>query len=116
MTGNLNLGGNDINNAKNITALGSTTSGTLRSTGDTDIGGRLTVSGITSMDRDLYVNSQIIATGNINGDTLQPTSINIIGAVCTSSGLISKDKVGNIISCFSGIWQPIGDQPGTIKI
>ena len=56
------------------------------------------------------------ASGNIQGDTLQVTSSNTIGASCPVSGMMSKDSVGNILSCLSGTWNPIGDQPGTIKM
>ncbi len=56
------------------------------------------------------------ASGNIQGDTLQVTSSNTIGASCSVSGMMSKDSVGNILSCLSGTWNPIGDQPGTIKM
>lgn len=45
MTGDLNMGNNSINNADNITASGTTTSGTLKSTGSTSVGTNLTVGG-----------------------------------------------------------------------
>ncbi|EAA2596838.1 shufflon system plasmid conjugative transfer pilus tip adhesin PilV [Salmonella enterica subsp. enterica] len=45
MTGSLNMGNQDINNARNITAAGTTTSGILHSTGDTTIGGNAQVNG-----------------------------------------------------------------------
>ena len=43
MTGDLNMGSQDINNAVNITASGATKSGTLESTGSTTVGTSLTV-------------------------------------------------------------------------
>ena len=55
MTGNLNMGGQDINNTKNITATGTTTSGILRSTGDTNVGGRLTVAATGSFGGNIGV-------------------------------------------------------------
>lgn len=49
MTGDLNMGGNDIKNAVNINASGTTTSGTLKSTGNTNVGANLTVAGTSTM-------------------------------------------------------------------
>ena len=43
MTGDLNMGSQDINNAVNITASGATTSGTLKSTDSTSVGTNLSV-------------------------------------------------------------------------
>ena len=71
MTGDLNMGGNNINNANNITASGTTTSGTLKSTGNTNVGGNLTVAGTSTMTGALQVNntinssSSITAAGNV---------------------------------------------------
>ncbi|HBK4842580.1 MULTISPECIES: shufflon system plasmid conjugative transfer pilus tip adhesin PilV [Enterobacteriaceae] len=66
MTGDLDMGGKNINNAQNITASGATTSGTLKSMGDTNVGGNLTVTGNSTMTGSLQVNNNINATGNVN--------------------------------------------------
>ncbi len=55
MTGSLNMGNQDINNVRNITAAGTTTSGILHSTGDTTIGGNAQVNG--------YINSNNTISG-----------------------------------------------------
>lgn len=64
MTGDLNMGGNDINNAKDITATGTTTSGILHSTGDTNVGANLNVSGNTQ------VNGTINSNNTVSGATI----------------------------------------------
>lgn len=66
MTGDLDMGGKNINNAQNITASGATTSGTLKSMGDTNVGGNLTVTGNSTMTGSLQVNNNINATGSVN--------------------------------------------------
>lgn len=172
MTGDLNMGGNDISNVKDITSTGNITSnGNLTIGGTSTLNGNVTAgktisafSDITSggnifaklgvstngnmyalgdiavgspgssitapvavaymsaSEGSLYAKNiiktdgTITASGNIQGNTLQPTSYSTIGGACSSSGLISKDYAGNILSCLSGSWQPIGDQPGTIKM
>lgn len=69
MTGVLNMGGNNINNAKNITASGTITSGILKSTGDTDVGANLIVAGSSKLNGATTVsnNLTIIGNGQVNG-------------------------------------------------
>ena len=166
MTGDLNMGGNNIYNVKDITStgnlkvggtstltgnvttggaisafsdvtsggnmfakLGISTNGNMYALGDiavgspgTSISAPVPVAYMSASEGSLYAKNiiktdgMITASGNILGDTLQPSSYNTIGNPCSSSGLISKDYAGNILSCLSGSWQPIGDQPGTIKM
>lgn len=61
MTGDLNMGGNNINNVNDITATGTTTSGILHSTGDTNVGANLNVSGNTQVNG--TINSNITVSG-----------------------------------------------------
>ena len=172
MTGDLNMGGNNISSVKDITSTGNiTTNGNLLVNGTSTLNGAVTAGKTISVFSDItsggnifaklgvstngnmyalgdiavgspgssitapvavaYMSASegslyakniiktdgtITASGNIEGNTLQPSSYNTIGATCSSSGLISKDFSGNILSCLSGAWQPIGDQPGTIKM
>lgn len=69
MTGDLNMGGQDINNAVNITASGTTTSGILKSTGSATIGSTLTVAGATNLNGATTVSNNLTVTGNqqVNG-------------------------------------------------
>ncbi|WP_261847829.1 tail fiber protein [Pectobacterium araliae] len=87
MTGDLNMGGQSINNAKNITA-----SGVIQTT-------TLTASGNISSD------------GTVSGQYLKPTSTVVLGAACESTGLISKDANGMMLICRAGVWKSISDFP-----
>ncbi|UGA50139.1 MULTISPECIES: shufflon system plasmid conjugative transfer pilus tip adhesin PilV [Dickeya] len=70
MTGDLNMGGQDINNTVNITASGTTTSGILHSTGDTNVGANLNVSGNTQVNGTLNSNNTVSgATVTSRGET-----------------------------------------------
>ncbi|HCA0663695.1 TPA: shufflon system plasmid conjugative transfer pilus tip adhesin PilV, partial [Citrobacter freundii] len=64
MTGNLNMANQDINNARNITAAGTTTINILHSTGDTNIGVNLNVGG------NAQVNGVIISNNTVSGTTI----------------------------------------------
>ncbi|MDA6200858.1 shufflon protein, partial [Escherichia coli] len=59
MTGELNMGGNNISNAKDITASGMISSGTLKSTGLTDIGGQLLVTGTSLLKGAVSTNGSL---------------------------------------------------------
>ncbi|WP_075208442.1 type II secretion system protein [Klebsiella michiganensis] len=65
MTGDLDMGNNSINNISDITASGTTTSGTLKSTGDTHVGGDLSVAGASTMTGTLQVNNTINSSSGI---------------------------------------------------
>ena len=64
MTGNLNMANQDINNARNITAAGTTTTNILHSTGDTNIGVNLNVGG------NAQVNGVINSNNTVSGTTI----------------------------------------------
>ncbi|OON40544.1 hypothetical protein BTJ39_09080 [Izhakiella australiensis] len=63
MTGDLNMGGNDVNNVKNLTASGSVSSGALKSSGDTTVGGNLTVAGTSTLSGNARVLSRLATSG-----------------------------------------------------
>lgn len=65
MTGDLNMGGNAINNATDITASGTATAATLKSTGATSVGSTLTVGGASTFAGAMLVNNTITSTGNV---------------------------------------------------
>ena len=86
MTGNLDMGTQSINNAKDITASGTTQSGTLRSTGATAVGTTLNVAGLTTLaetniNGQLNANSNFIAAGtsNLKGATTLNSTLNVAG-------------------------------------
>ena len=66
MTGNLNMGGQSVYNAQNITANGTTTTGILKTNAAATVGTTLNVAGVTTLRSDLnvYGNGQIY--GNLN--------------------------------------------------
>lgn len=69
MTGNLNMGAQNINNAVNITASGTTKSGTLESTGITKVGESLTVGTTINAGTTITAGGEVIAH-NGYGDTI----------------------------------------------
>ncbi len=80
MTGDLNMGGNDIKNVKDITATGSTTSDTLHSIGATTVGSTLNVGGVTTLSLHLNVSGNTQVNGTINSNNT------VSGATITSRG------------------------------
>ncbi|EOC1054694.1 shufflon system plasmid conjugative transfer pilus tip adhesin PilV, partial [Cronobacter sakazakii] len=80
MTGDLNMGGNDIKNVKDITATGSTTSDTLHSIGATTVGSTLSVGGVTTLSLHLNVSGNTQVNGTINSNNT------VSGATITSRG------------------------------
>ena len=95
MTGNLNMGG------QNVTAANSVATGTLSTTGTATLGGAVTV------------NSTLTTTGNVTagGHTRMPTSelttVVTEGASCAgyNTGSMARTSGGLILSCQSGTWQ-----------
>ena len=73
MTGNLDMGTQSINNAKDITASGTTQSGTLRSTGATAVGTTLNVAGTTTLSGAVSANNNLNVAGTT---TLAGTNVN----------------------------------------
>ena len=80
MTGNLNMGGQSINNTKDINASGTTTSGVLKSTGATTVGTTLNVSGLTTLASNLNVSGNTQVNGTLNSNNT------VSGATITSRG------------------------------
>lgn len=77
MTGDLNMGGQNINNTKNISASGTTISGTLKSIGETSVGTDLTVSGISNLKGATNISNNLTVTGNekVNGTLVSNSRI-----------------------------------------
>ncbi|AXC65659.1 shufflon system plasmid conjugative transfer pilus tip adhesin PilV [Salmonella enterica] len=87
MTGNLNMDNQDINNVRNITAAGTTTSGILHSTGDTTIGG----------------NAQV--NGNINSNnTVSGTTVSSRGETYTQNWFRTLGDGGIYFQKYGGGW------------
>lgn len=80
MTGNLNMGNQDINNARNITAVGITTTEALRTSGVAVIGTTLDVGGVATLNSDLVVAGNGQVNGNLNSNN------SVSGTTITSRG------------------------------
>ena len=135
MTGDLNMGGNNISNAKDITASGMMYAGTLKSTGLADIGGQLlvtgpsllkgavstngslTVDGVTTLKNSLTASGNITSSQKIQGGELASTGRTSVGeflqingtatenTACAPNGLQGRDTKGMLLSCVNGKWQ-----------
>ncbi len=109
MTGDLNMGGKSIKNAKDITAAGTVMAEILKSTGATNVGGALavvgnstltgsvevrstlSVSGASTYGGIVQVNNAINATGNIN-TTADINSKRVYSGYIQSTGRITSDE------------------------
>ncbi|EMV7143284.1 shufflon system plasmid conjugative transfer pilus tip adhesin PilV [Enterobacter hormaechei subsp. xiangfangensis] len=93
MTGDFNMGGKSINNAANITASGTTTSGTLKSTGLTVVGGALTVAGASTLAGAVSAGNNLTVAGstNLKGSTTLNSSLNVAGAT-TLAGIVAANN------------------------
>ncbi|CNJ13047.1 Large exoprotein involved in heme utilization or adhesion [Yersinia frederiksenii] len=109
MTGDLNMGGKSINNAKDITAAGTVIAEIFKSTGSTNVGGALivvgnstltgaveakstlSVSGASAYGGIVQVNNVINATGNIN-TTADINSKRVYSGYIQSTGRITSDE------------------------
>lgn len=118
----LNMGGNDVSNAKTVSGQTLNASGdvnTARLTASQSIqsNGTITANGVISS------RSNITATGNVTagtdvtangtlrgkndlilGGVAKLQEINREGTSCDTWGAISRDNVGAILSCQSGVW------------
>ncbi|HIE9827257.1 TPA: shufflon system plasmid conjugative transfer pilus tip adhesin PilV [Klebsiella variicola subsp. variicola] len=100
MTGDLNMGNNNISNAKNITASAAITGAVLKSTGDTSVGGNLSVTGSSTMTGALQVNNAIHSSSNITA----------AGNVTSGNWVSAKNGYGDTIS-LGGDSSPGGTGP-----
>lgn len=92
MTGDLNMGGKSINSVANITASGTTTSGTLKSNGLTAVGGPLTVAGASTLAGAVSAGNNLTVAGstNLKGATILNSSLNVAGTT-TLAGIVAAN-------------------------
>lgn len=86
MTGDLNMGNRSITNAVDITASGRTLSGELQSTGNTSVGGLLTVAGSSALNGDTTIGKNLTVAGNVQGNGNVNAGGTVSGATISSSG------------------------------
>lgn len=102
MTGDLDMGAQNIGSAKNITATGTLASRDVAATG--------TIAG-----KDLTATASITSAGQmkagsrlITDEFVQVNGVVVAGATCSPNGLIARDAVGLTLSCQSGFFQKLG--------
>lgn len=105
MTGNLNMGNQDINNARNITVAGTITTKVLRTGGAAAIGTTLDVGGVATLNSDLNVagNGQVI--GNLNSNnSVSGTTITSRGETYTQNWFRTMGGGGIYFQKYGGGW------------
>ena len=105
MTGDLNMGGQSIYNAHNITATGATTTGSLKTNAGAAVGTTLNVAGVTTLGSDLNVvgNSQV--NGNLNSNnTVSGTTVTSRGETYTQNWFRTLGDGGIYFQKYGGGW------------
>ncbi|MGU3728218.1 shufflon system plasmid conjugative transfer pilus tip adhesin PilV [Klebsiella michiganensis] len=93
MTGDLNMGGQSINNVQDITAAGTATANTLNSTGDTVVGAHIRVGGSAQ------VNGSINANNSVSAQNIQSR-----GEVYTQNWFRTLNDGGIYFQKYGGGW------------
>ncbi|EMH2330874.1 shufflon system plasmid conjugative transfer pilus tip adhesin PilV [Citrobacter freundii] len=105
MTGNLNMGNQDINNARNITAVGITTTEALRTSGVAVIGTTLDVGGVATLNSDLVVAGNGQVNGNLNSNnSVSGTTITSRGETYTNNWFRTMGDGGIYFQKYGGGW------------
>ncbi|WP_324148159.1 shufflon system plasmid conjugative transfer pilus tip adhesin PilV [Citrobacter portucalensis] len=105
MTGNLNMGNQDINNARNITAKGIITTEALRTNGAASIGSTLAVGGVAILNSDLNVAGNSQVNGNLNSNnTISGTTITSRGETYTNNWFRTMGDGGIYFQKYGGGW------------
>lgn len=105
MTGNLNMGNQDINNARNITAAGTITTEVLRTSGAAVIDTTLDVGGVATLNSDLIVAGHGQVNGNLNSNkTVSGTTITSRGETYTNNWFRTMGDGGIYFQKYGGGW------------
>lgn len=91
MTGDLNLGGKSIKNIQDITALGTTTTGTLKTTGNASVASDLVVGGTSTLNGQVNINNNLKVKSDTYLNTLSTTGLAKFGSRIATSGLNPND-------------------------
>ncbi|MDD9245345.1 shufflon system plasmid conjugative transfer pilus tip adhesin PilV [Enterobacter soli] len=109
MTGNLNMGGQSIYNAQDITAAGTTTTGILKTNAAATVGTTLNVAGVTTLGSDLNVSGNGQINGNLNSNnTVSGTTITSRGETYTQNWFRTLGDGGIYFQKYGGGWN-MGD-------
>ncbi|EHO4503086.1 shufflon system plasmid conjugative transfer pilus tip adhesin PilV [Salmonella enterica] len=105
MTGNLNMGNQDINNARNIAAAGTITTEVLRTGGAAAIGTKLDVGGVATLNSDLNVAGNGQVNGNLNSNnSVSGTTITSRGETYTNNWFRAMGEGGIYFQKYGGGW------------
>ncbi|MDD9245346.1 shufflon system plasmid conjugative transfer pilus tip adhesin PilV [Enterobacter soli] len=105
MTGNLNMGGQSIYNAQDITAAGTTTTGILKTNAAATVGTTLNVAGVTTLGSDLNVSGNGQINGNLNSNnTVSGTTITSRGETYTQNWFRTLGDGGIYFQKYGGGW------------
>lgn len=108
MTGNLNMGGQSVYNAQDITAAGTTTTGILE-TNTATVGATLNVAGVTTLDSDLNVSGNGQVNGNLNSNkTLSGATVTSRSETYTQNWFRTLGDGGIYFQKYGGGWN-MGD-------
>ncbi|SQC90697.1 Uncharacterised protein [Cedecea neteri] len=116
MTGDLNMGGQSVYNAQNITAAGTTTTGVLKNNGAATVGttlnvggttttGSLTVNGAGVIGSDLTVGGNSQVNGNLNSNnTVSGSTLASRGETYTQNWFRTLGDGGIYFQKYGGGW------------
>lgn len=108
MTGNLNMGGQSVYNAQDITAAGTTTTGILE-TNTATVGATLNVAGVTTLASDLNVSGNGQVNGNLNSNkTLSGATVTSRSETYTQNWFRILGDGGIYFQKYGGGWN-MGD-------
>ena len=109
MTGNLNMGGQSVYNAQDITANGTTTTGSLKTNATATVGTTLNVAGVTTLGSDLNVSGNEQINGNLNSNnTVSGATITSRGETYTQNWFRTLGDGGIYFQKYGGGWN-MGD-------
>ncbi|ELC7341410.1 shufflon system plasmid conjugative transfer pilus tip adhesin PilV [Salmonella enterica] len=91
MTGDLNLGGKSIKNIQDITASGTTTTGTLNTTGKASVASDLAVGGTSTLNGQVNINNNLKVKSDTYLNTLSTTGLAKFGGRIATNGLNPND-------------------------
>lgn len=108
MTGNLNMGGQSVYNAQDITAAGTTTTGILE-TNTATVGATLNVAGVTTLASDSNVSGNGQVNGNLNSNkTLSGATVTSRSETYTQNWFRTLGDGGIYFQKYGGGWN-MGD-------
>ncbi|MEO2215514.1 shufflon system plasmid conjugative transfer pilus tip adhesin PilV [Chromobacterium vaccinii] len=109
MTGNLNMGNNNIHSAQDITGLGKLTIGNVEATNNIKAFGNIDARGNLAVGQDAAVGGALSVGQRISaGEYVQLGKVAVEGERCSPDGLVSRTSKGALLSCQSNRWHPAG--------